>query len=421
MRVRAAMLAAWVAHATPAAAQPGELTPDVSQRLLVEVRSTFLNSRRQPEPALPASGIIFGQRGDTLYIVTSRHQIDSAASVEVRLVPQGPLFQANVLFQHPRLDLAVLGITGHDTVASWILPRRVLSRSHGLADHGDRVFALGCPDGQCWTAPEAAQFRGYGGAGILFRTYYIRPGTSGGPLVDADGALLGLIVKTEVAEGQAIWWYDVEDALKRERYPVNLPVMQGYRVGEVSIRFLGAAFPRSGVNSDGQYLQPGWRAELSLRLAPRLEAAAGLNRVSFAAAPFHDRRATYEEAYAHIYLFSGVRYSLPLTRWSIGKSLPDVASIGFDVLIPLRRDTRVVGFTASDSVDLVRGEYVLVRSVINSRTGISVAARGSYRLAITEQFAVIAAPTLYIMTFEYLESSPFRAFLEIGGDFRLPL
>lgn len=401
-----------------ASAQPGELTHELSRGLLVEVGSTSVDSRGAPEPALPAAGTIIGQRNDTLFIVTTHHHIAGAAFVDVRITRGGPQFRAAIPFRHPGLDIAVLAITGYEADPSWRLPARVL-RERAWPYMDERVFAIGCPEGQCWVRAERGEISGARGPNLHFRTFYIKPGVSGGPLVAADGSLLGIVVKTQVAEGTAVWWPAIEEIIQRHGYPVNLPVVRGFRIGEVSVRLFGAAFPQSGANSDGARLQPGWRGELTVRVAPRVEIAGGLNRVSFAASPYEDFDAGYAEAYAHVYTHAGIRYSLPITRWSIGRGLPDVASAGIDLLVPLKRDTEVVGMVASDSVDLAWGEYVDVRSVIEARAGISFALRGSYRLALTQKTAVVVAPSLYLMNFDYLLSSPLRGFLEIGGDFRL--
>ena len=408
-----------------AAAQQGELTPEVSQSLLVEVQTSTINSQGKLEPALPASGTIVGLRRDTLYVVTALHHVEIDKSdhklvdrVEVRLRPDGPLLPAQVTLAIIDIDIAVLAIPNFEAEESWNLPGTVPRPSNSYSP-GERVFAFGCPEGECWTTPEEGVLWSYANSRYVFRSYYLKPGMSGGPLVDADGAVLGVIVSTDVSEGKAAWWRHIEEVLRHYGYPLNLPTLQGYRVGAFFVRTMGAVFPVSGLNSDGRHLQPGWRVEMSRRVAPRTEIAAGFNRLSFAASPFDDREADYEEAYAHTYFYGGIRYSLPLTRWSISSQLPDVVSAGVDVLYPLKHDTRVVGMTPSDSVDIARGEYVLVRSIIRSRAGLSFAARGSYRIALSDRMGVFIAPSLYLVNFEYLLSSPFRGTIEVGGDLQL--
>lgn len=243
---------------------------------------------------------------------------------------------------------------------------------------------------------------------------------SGGPLVDRDGALIGIVVKDEMsAEGRAVSWRTIVEVLRMNGIPVNLLEARGYRMRVFTTRLFISAYPRAGVNSDGQRLQRGWRAELTYRISPNAEVVAGLNRISFAAAPYRDQDADWDEAYAHLYGFSGFRLTTPVKWWSIGHRLPDVASVGFDILLPFNHESGVVSLVPSDSVNLQRGVPVYVRSRVTSQVGIGFAYRASYRIALSEGTAVVIAPSLYMVNFEHLNSSPARGFLEVGGEVRL--
>jgi hypothetical protein len=408
----------WISAAA-ASAQAGDLSPYLAQPLVVEVRSTFANTDGRLEPELRAAGIIIGLRSDTLFIVTAKHNVEGVAVVQVRLRHNGVFHPAagNVILISG-WDIALIAVTGHSADPDWRVPF-VVPRSRSRLRWRERLFVLGCPNGNCWLEPQEAELSGSRHVFLFFRTHYIKPGMSGGPLVDSDGALVGLVVGQEEGDGRAIWWEDVELIIRAVGYPVNLPRSRGYSAGELGVRVLGAAWPSPGLNTDGRYLQPGWRAELTKRILPPLEVATGFTRVSFAASPVAGIESDYEEAYAHLYWHLGARFAFPVTRWSIGRNLPDLVGGGMDLLVPIIRYTEVVGLAASDSVDLVRGEYVRERSIVHSRTGISLAYRISYRIALSERLGIVVAPSLYLINFDYLDSSPARGVLEVGGDLRV--
>lgn len=392
-------------HPGSASAQAKELTPEMSLRLMVEVHSVQLDGRGHPERPLPSAGTVLGERNDTLYVVTSHHHVENAASVGVRVTPQGPLLPASLRSEHPSLDLAVLAVTGHGSDASWRLPSRIRRVSPGVRP-GEAVFAIGCPDGVCWAPPERAQLSGHRDSIVQFRSYFIKPGLSGGPLVDADGAMMGIIfVRHDVAEGTAIWWPVVQSTFRAEGFPVELPVEHGFRVGEGSIRLFTALFPAPGLDVDGDRIPPGWRFEFSRRVAPRIDIVGGMTMVSFSAAPL-DPDADHRESFVHPYVYAGVRHGI------------GALSVGGDALVPVWTETFVVGMADSDSVDLATGEYVPVRSTVRAAVGSSVALRITYRIALSERIALVAASSAFLFNSTYPMRWPERGLLELGAEYR---
>lgn len=135
------------------------------------------------------TGIIWREDGR---ILTNHHVIArEGAKVEV-LLSDGRAFPAVVLHSNPRLDLALLKISGEN------LKKLPLADSRKLRT-GELVFAIGHPWGQRWVVT----------AGIVsavrtarlaegFTTHYIQsdvglaPGNSGGPLLNADGHVVGI-------------------------------------------------------------------------------------------------------------------------------------------------------------------------------------------------------------------------------------
>jgi serine protease Do len=135
------------------------------------------------------TGIILGEDGRML---TNNHVVGSdSARVEV-LLSDGRTFPAAVLHRNPRLDLALLKIQGDN------LKPLTLGDSKKLRV-GELVFAIGHPWGQRWvvTAGIVSTIRTVRLADDL-TTHYIQsdvglaPGNSGGPLLNADGHVVGV-------------------------------------------------------------------------------------------------------------------------------------------------------------------------------------------------------------------------------------
>jgi len=135
------------------------------------------------------TGIILHEDGRML---TNNHVVVSDnAKVEV-LLSDGRTFPAAVLHRNPRLDLALLKIQGDG------LKPLALGDSTKLRV-GELVFAIGHPWGQRWvvTAGIVSTMRTVKLADDL-TTHYIQsdvglaPGNSGGPLLNADGHVVGI-------------------------------------------------------------------------------------------------------------------------------------------------------------------------------------------------------------------------------------
>jgi serine protease Do len=135
------------------------------------------------------TGILINEDGRML---TNNHVVArDDAKVEV-LLADGRSFPAAVLHRNPRLDLALLKIEGDN------LKTLSLGDSTKLRI-GEWVFAIGHPWGQRWvvTAGIMSAMRTAKLADDL-TTHYIQsdvglaPGNSGGPLLNADGDVVGI-------------------------------------------------------------------------------------------------------------------------------------------------------------------------------------------------------------------------------------
>lgn len=134
-------------------------------------------------------------------VVTNHHVIDGARQVTVKL-PDGRNFDAQILGSDPATDLAVLRLSGAEA-----LPVVTLGRSAGL-EVGDWVVAMGNPMGLEHSATVGiVSGKGRGSLGLYRDSYLdflqtdadIAPGSSGGPLFNLQGEVIG--INTAVGSG----------------------------------------------------------------------------------------------------------------------------------------------------------------------------------------------------------------------------
>ena len=143
------------------------------------------------------AGIIWGnhhadkQRGSTL-ILTNYHVIVHGRHLRAEL-EDGTEYPARLLAQAPEIDLALLEIEKGD------LPAAMIADSHILRV-GELVLAIGHPWGQ-HSAVTAGLVSGLSTAQtrdpqksieIIRSDVSLAPGNSGGPLVNANGAVVGI-------------------------------------------------------------------------------------------------------------------------------------------------------------------------------------------------------------------------------------
>ncbi len=201
----------------------------------VDARGTPPGRARGPvaEPAIRGRGSGFIIDADGL-VVTNHHVIEGAKTVGVRL-PDGRSFEARVIGSDPATDLALLELQDAQE-----LPVASLGRSETL-EVGDWVVAMGNPMGLEHSATVGiVSGKGRGSLGLYRDSYIdflqtdadIAPGSSGGPLFNLRGEVVG--INTAVGAGL--------------RPGFSIPVDQARRIieqlrerGEVVRGWLGAA------------------------------------------------------------------------------------------------------------------------------------------------------------------------------------
>ena len=134
------------------------------------------------------SGFIIHKDG---LVVTNAHVVEGAASVSVRLT-SGRTFQGDVLERDTTADLALVQVDGNgrfDAIA--------VGDPEGVRV-GNEVLALGFPVAETIgndltvTRGIISSTRTVGGVDLLQTDAAINPGNSGGPLVNNDGAVIGV-------------------------------------------------------------------------------------------------------------------------------------------------------------------------------------------------------------------------------------
>jgi S1-C subfamily serine protease len=142
-----------------------------------------------PEVVLVEGGVFHGSGivWSPGHVLTALHVVEEMPTVTVS-VAGGGRWAAIVVDRDPALDLALLAVEGDLGAA---LP---LGASSGLTP-GERVALAGCPGRACacgeGTVLEAS--RAFAGGRYLALAAPVRPGASGGPVVDARGALVGIV------------------------------------------------------------------------------------------------------------------------------------------------------------------------------------------------------------------------------------
>lgn len=130
-------------------------------------------------------------------VVTNAHVIAGINQITVE-VPYEGSHVAQPIFFDPRFDLAVLRVNGP-------VSEPALHLDPGLVERGQQAVVMGYPqngpfDAQAAGVQERYEAQGYDiyGVGTVTRTVYqiqslVRPGNSGGPLVEANGEVIGVV------------------------------------------------------------------------------------------------------------------------------------------------------------------------------------------------------------------------------------
>jgi hypothetical protein len=153
------------------------------------------NFNEDGEKAGQGSGYVFS--GDGI-VITNYHVIRGAKSLAVRIPGQEPYRVDSVLAYEIDHDVAALQLTGSSLPA-------LVTETVEEPKVGDRVVAIGAPLGLESTVSEGivSALRNAGTMHIIQTTASISPGSSGGPLLNEYGKVIGLTTST-VRDGQSL-------------------------------------------------------------------------------------------------------------------------------------------------------------------------------------------------------------------------
>ena len=148
----------------------------------------------QPIQDVAGSGTGFFVSSDG-YIVTNHHVIKGANKITVT-TPSGESFEAKVVSTSTSTDLALLRIP-------YQTKNYLTFANPGSTDIGHQVFTLGYPVSDIlgkevkYTDGSISSLSGLQGDATFFQiSVPIQPGNSGGPLVNADGDVVGVVTAT---------------------------------------------------------------------------------------------------------------------------------------------------------------------------------------------------------------------------------
>lgn len=168
--------------------------------LIRNINSSNLGQKPEANPGnFGGTGFAISSNG---YIVTNLHVIKSAESVSVQN-SKGLTFKAKTVYTDPQYDLAIIKIDDANFVQLPNLPYAI-KRSTTLV--GENVYTLGYPKDDAVLGEGYVSSRsGFNGDSLQYQVSIpVNPGNSGGPLLDNQGNLVGVISgKESLTDGAA--------------------------------------------------------------------------------------------------------------------------------------------------------------------------------------------------------------------------
>jgi len=141
------------------------------------------------------------------WIITAKHIVEAYPDLMVRVEEKQELFPAKIVAKHPSADLAVIKIEG-DIPAGIIHPLKLGDSSK--VEAGDMVIAIGHPLSLYWSVSVGiiSALRRLEDVDFLQTDIAINRGNSGGPLINTDGEVVGVVVMA-VAESMSCVTFSV--------------------------------------------------------------------------------------------------------------------------------------------------------------------------------------------------------------------
>ena len=196
---------------------------------LINIKDSKSNAKEASYRAANIEGSAFALNNKG-YIVTSFHMVNGADSI---FIENDQIDRActKVVFTDANLDLAILKIVNSDLLAKWRVPFSIKEKN---ADVGEKVFTLGYPRNEIvYGEGSLSSLSGYSNDKSMYQiSIPVNPGNSGGPLLDENANVIGVIrgkISGEEGTGFAIKSNEIlkaiseleNDSLKQELMSQN--------------------------------------------------------------------------------------------------------------------------------------------------------------------------------------------------------
>jgi S1-C subfamily serine protease len=137
---------------------------------------------------IEGTGFAINNKG---YILTSWHMVKDADSIFIENTGTERVV-TKVVFSDPKVDVAVLQIENKEISKGWNLPFTFSNRS---CDLGEKVFTLGYPSKSVvYGEGSLSSLNGFNSDTNMYQiSIPVNPGNSGGPLLDEQGTIIGLV------------------------------------------------------------------------------------------------------------------------------------------------------------------------------------------------------------------------------------
>ncbi len=158
------------------------------------------------------AGVIIDARG---YAVTTARIVGGSTVVDVD-TPRGASTIARVVHRNPKVDFAVLALA---PIAEPWIPLAFATDVEPRA--GDDVYVIGHPSGLGWSV-NRGRITGRRPAGdlapipMLQTDAVLSPGAAGGPLIDGDGRVIGIVTARPSDDGRTTVAFVIPGAVARE-------------------------------------------------------------------------------------------------------------------------------------------------------------------------------------------------------------
>jgi len=167
--------------------------------LIRNINSTKNTTAKKDNPGnFGGTGFAISSNG---YILTNLHVINKADSIYIQN-SKGESFKVKTVYSDPQYDIAILKINDANFTALATLPYSIKKTTSSI---GENVYTLGYPkDDAVLGEGYVSSKNGFIGDTTQYQlSIPVNPGNSGGPLLDNNGNLVGVISGKDQADGAA--------------------------------------------------------------------------------------------------------------------------------------------------------------------------------------------------------------------------